>query len=403
VNGGAYTPTSMNETSPNHYDVTLPASACFDELHWYVSTSTTAGTAVNPTNAPASFYTATVYTGLAFLFDDDFELDNGWTTSVNGATTGAWERGVPVNDTTWPYGPIADADGSGQCYVTMNQPGNTDVDNGSVTLTSPNFNLNGGGDISYAYYLYLTDESGADRLLVEIDSNGGAGPWTTIATHTTSGANSWRTNTITSSTLSGLGVTFTSTMKIRFTANDADPQSINEAGVDAVHVSRKQCSSGVGTSTCEGDGRFIPCPCANNGSTGNGCDNSIATGGARLSAAGTASPDTVVFTVLGEKPTALTVFFQADTSIAIAHYGDGIRCFGGTTKRLYIKSASGGQAIAPAGAEPSVTARSAALGDPIAPGSSRYYFTAYRDPAPGFCPSPTGGTFNSSNGISILW
>ena len=84
-------------------------------------------------------------------------------------------------------------------------------------------------------------------------------------------------------------------------------------------------------------------------------------------------------------------------------YGDGLRCVGGALKRLYSRSASGGAAQAPQGGDPSITARSAALGDPIAPGSSRYYMTYYRDANPGFCPNPPGNTFNASNSLSILW
>ena len=401
LNGGPFALGSMSQTSANHYDITLPASACLDRLAWYVSTQTTLGMATNPSNAPATTYAAPVYTALDTRFDDDFETDLGWVPSSPGASTGFWDRGVPVSDP--PYGPTSDADGSGRCWVTWNAPGESDVDNGSVVLTSPVLDLRGGADISYSYYLYLTDESGSDRLLVELSSNGDAGPWTTIATHTTSGGNNWRRNTITASNLASLGVAFTATTKIRFTANDANPQGIVEAGVDAVQVQKIFCEEGPGTLLCAGDGSSIACPCANNGNTTNGCDNSIATGGAHLSTSGTTNPDTVVLTVLGERPTALTVFFQGNASVSPVHYGDGLRCVGGTLKRLYSKNASAGQAVAPTGSELSVTAQSAALGDPIAPGSTRHYFCAYRDPSPSFCPSPTGSTFNSSNALSIVW
>ena len=154
---------------------------------------------------------------------------------------------------------------------------------------------------------------------------------------------------------------------------------------------------------CPGDGTGIPCPCSNNGAPGHGCDNSFATGGAHLTGAGTTSPDTVVLTSTGEKPTALSVFFQGTASMGPVNYGDGLRCVGGTLKRLYSKNAVGGQVVAPQGAEPSITARSAALGDPITPGTTRFYMVTYRDPDPSFCPDPTGSTFNASNAVSILW
>jgi hypothetical protein len=46
---------------------------------------------------------------------------------------------------------------------------------------------------------------------------------------------------------------------------------------------------------------------------------------------------------------------------------------------------------APEGAEPSVSSRSAALGDPISQGATRAYQVYYRDPDPNFCQVPTGG------------
>jgi hypothetical protein len=84
-------------------------------------------------------------------------------------------------------------------------------------------------------------------------------------------------------------------------------------------------------------------------------------------------------------------------------FGDGLRCVGGSLKRLYSKPASGGVVYAPHPGDPSITARSAALGDPISSGATRYYMTYYRDPSATFCPNPPGGTFNGSNAVSIVW
>jgi hypothetical protein len=72
---------------------------------------------------------------------------------------------------------------------------------------------------------------------------------------------------------------------------------------------------------------------------------------------------------------------------------------------LYKKSAVSGTVSAPTSGEPSIIARSAPLGDPIAPGSLRYYQTYYRDPNPNtpYCVAPFGSTFNSTNGMRIVW
>lgn len=401
INGGGFSSIAMNQTSANHYNATLPAGACFDSYRYYVGTGTNQGSAVDPQNAPASFFAADVFTSTTVRLDDDFETNQGWTTSVAGATTGAWERGVPVNGGGSSYDPSSDGDGSGSCYLTENVDANSDVDNGSVTLTSPNFDMTGGADVRYLYYLTLTNEDGADRLLVEMNSSGGAGAWTTVATHTTSGGNNWRTNTIASATITGLGLSLTAAMKIRFTANDGGTQSIAEAGVDGVLVSRLECDDGaIGLQYCFGDGSGSFCPCFNQGQSGNGCDNGQGTGGAHLQAAGTISPDTVVLTSSNELPSALTIFLQGSASILPVNYGNGLRCVGGTLKRLFHHNAVGGTVSAPQGADPSITARSAAMNHPILPGQTKYYMTYYRDPNPNFC---TGLGFNSSNAVAIVW
>jgi hypothetical protein len=400
INGGGFVPIAMNETSANQYNATLPAGSCFDNYQYYVSTSTTSGTSVNPAGAPAVNFSASVYTSTVVAFDDNFEANLGWTTSVQGASTGAWERGIPVNDPAWAYDPTTDGDGSSRCYLTMNQLGNTDVDGGSVTLISPSFDMTGGADLRYYYYLFLTIEDGVDRLLVEMSDNGGAS-WSTVAIHTTSGGTSWRTNTISSAQISGAGLAFTANMRVRYTANDSGTASIVEGGVDGVRVSKLLCDDGsIGTSFCPADGSGGICPCLNHGGFTSGCQNSASTGGASLTAVGTVSPDTVVLTSTGELPSALTIFLQGDQAIFPVTYGDGLRCVGGTLKRLFSHNAVAGTVSAPQGGDLSITARSAALNAPITPGQTRYYMTYYRDPNAGFC---APHTFNGSNALSITW
>jgi Tol biopolymer transport system component len=159
------------------------------------------------------------------------------------------------------------------------------------------------------------------------------------------------------------------------------------------------------TSFCAGDGSGTPCPCGNSGTTPRGCQNSSSTGGALLGASGHASlgQDTLRLSLYGARPTALSVFVQGDAAIAAVTYGDGLRCVGGSLKRLYVKSAQSGMAFAPRVADPSISVRSTALGDPITAGQTRDYFVYYRDPAPTFCPDPPGNTWNDSNALSAVW
>ena len=156
---------------------------------------------------------------------------------------------------------------------------------------------------------------------------------------------------------------------------------------------------------CFGDGTGAACPCANSGAPGHGCENSSTTGGAHLGASGAASlaADSVVLTSSGEKPTATSVLLSGTTIVNSLHYGDGLRCVGGTLKRLYTHNAVGGVVTFPQGADLHVSAQSAASGDVILLGSSRIYQVYYRDPSATFCPTPAGSTFNISNAIAIAW
>lgn len=162
-------------------------------------------------------------------------------------------------------------------------------------------------------------------------------------------------------------------------------------------------------STCEpGSTGIIACPCANPPSgAGRGCDNSSATGGAQLSASGVAylSSDSLVFTTSGEKPTALSILLQGDgIVVGGVAFGQGVRCGGGSLKRLYSKNASGGSITAPdSGAgDPSVSVRSAALGTVILAGRTYAYLVYYRDPIVlGGC-NPAS-TFNATQTGVVSW
>jgi Peptidase family M28/Dockerin type I domain len=240
INGGPYTTVSMTEETSHYYEAVIPAFDCDSIITYYFSANEIEnGTFYDPD--PSTPYRAVSATDHIIAIDDDFQTDQSWTTEVVGASSGQWQRGVPVDDDGWDYDPATDGDGSGMCYLTQNQTGNTDVDGGSVRLISPVIDMSNGGDIEYDYFLNLTDDDGTDKLLVEINNNGGVGTWSVITNHNTNGALNWRHHTISEAEILAAGVTFTSNMKVRFTANDGDPQSIVEAGVDGFNVSAFEC------------------------------------------------------------------------------------------------------------------------------------------------------------------
>jgi hypothetical protein len=243
--GGAFAGTPLSPIGNEQFSADLPRTSCGDMPEYYIEATGDGGGSITlPGGAPGNVLTFEVGE-LEVAFADNFEQDLGWTTEILGATAGFWERGVPVNDPNWDYDPVSDSDGSGQCFLTQNALGNTDVDNGAVRLTSPTIDMSADGvTISYDYYLFLTNQNGDDRLLVEANNNNGAGSWTTVALHASHGGLAWRNHQLTEADLTAAGVPPTATMRLRFTANDGGTQSIVESGLDAVSVSGVICQGG---------------------------------------------------------------------------------------------------------------------------------------------------------------
>jgi len=165
-----------------------------------------------------------------------------------------------------------------------------------------------------------------------------------------------------------------------------------------------ECETGPGFPYCFGDGTGpVPCPCNNTGAPGRGCATSV-TSGALLEATGTTSPDTLVMTSSGELPHAFSIMLQAPLDFANpVVFGDGLRCVGGAFKRLYSINAVAGVAVFPPTGALSISAQSAAKGDPIPPGATRRYQVYFRDPDPVFCPTPIGNGFNVGNALRVVW
>jgi hypothetical protein len=154
---------------------------------------------------------------------------------------------------------------------------------------------------------------------------------------------------------------------------------------------------------CFGDGSGLACPCANNGQTGHGCANSASTAGAQLTTTGSPNPDTLVLVATGMTPRT-SALFQQNIGIGNAvTYGDGVRCTIGPVRKLAARRTASGSASYPGPGDPSISARSAQLGDPLHAGSVRYYSVVYRDPSVSFCQTPIGGLFNLTNVIRVAW
>jgi hypothetical protein len=176
IDSGAIETVSMDRLAANQYEATLPGLPCGSEIRFYVSAEElTRGTYYDPD--PAQPRLAFPVTGGLTLFADNFETDRGW--SVSGdAPRGVWERGVPADGDRGD--PPSDYDGSGSCFLTDNEAGDSDVDEGTTVLESPVFDLEGlYGQVRYARW-YSNDyghDPHTDVFLVSISNDSGQN-WT---------------------------------------------------------------------------------------------------------------------------------------------------------------------------------------------------------------------------------
>jgi hypothetical protein len=243
---GSFGETLLTDLGDGRFEGLLPAAPCGEVVQYYFEVWTT-DTVVHraPDGAPDALHEATAYE-ITQAFADDFETDQGWTVTNDGITDGAWERGVPVGDGS-AGDPTMDADGSGQCYLTDNTAGNSDVDGGTTTLTSPVMDATGPGAV-IAYYRWYSNNNvgspGNDVFVVEVSDNGGA-DWVELETVGPSGPDvhgGWRHREFLVADIAG--VVNSDQFRIRFNASDLGGVSFVEAGVDGVELVTISCPPG---------------------------------------------------------------------------------------------------------------------------------------------------------------
>jgi len=216
----------MNEISPNVYDAVFPSFPCGTFVDYYFSAATTGGVRVpDQLDNPINTFRSAVATSVNVIASLDFETAVGWTVENISLTSGAWERGIPAGNGTLGD-PTTDYDGSGQCWLTGNAAGQSDVDGGPTRLRSPTYNLSGTSNVFVSYGRWFTNlPVDVDRLSVQISNNGGLGYTTFESIESTTG---WNLSRFKVSDL----IPLTAQMRFRFSVQDTGNNSRAEAAVD---------------------------------------------------------------------------------------------------------------------------------------------------------------------------
>jgi choice-of-anchor B domain-containing protein len=256
--GAGYTAVPMVDNGGGSFTALFPSIPCTTEVSWYLEAQDSAGkTWRNPQGAPINAHKSLAAKGLNVIADHDMESGQGWTGGAAGdtASTGLWVRVDPRGTAAQPEDDHSDP--GTQCWVTGQgsvggSVGENDVDGGKTTLLSATYDLSPYADPMVSYWRWYSNTAGAspnaDVFRVGISADGG-GNWSTVETVGPTGletSGGWVQHTFRVADL----VTPTSTVKLRFIAEDAGSGSIVEAAVDDLLVFEAICDGGPGSSYC---------------------------------------------------------------------------------------------------------------------------------------------------------
>lgn len=236
----------MVANGPQSWASALPAAVCGQQFQLYFALSDThcgeQTWPVDGANAPL----LVAVEQLELFWSTDFEHgDEGWSAVDLGASTGDWERAIPLGpDPNWPFAPVAAASGQ-WCWVTDNSPAHVDVDGGAAGLQSPPMDLpEGPFAFSYSAYLGISTPGPGDHLSVWVMGPGSGGEWVQVAIHHQPAlhASDWRRYTVTAEHLSSLGLSGGPQLRLRFVGRDSSPPSVVELGLDDVRIWAQACS-----------------------------------------------------------------------------------------------------------------------------------------------------------------
>jgi hypothetical protein len=221
------------------YSAALPAAPCGEQIQFYIQAASAGGEVVTlpAEGAAAPFSIAALNT--AVTFDDTVETNLGWTLGVAGdtATTGQWVRGNPNGTSAQPEDDHTPDPGV-TCFFTGQgtaggADGQADVDGGRTTLLSPVLDLSS-GDATISYWRWYSNGLGgapnADVFAVDVSADNGQS-WIRAETVGPGGPETqpgWFYHEFRVSSF----VKVSSTVRVRFIAEDAGQGSLIEAAID---------------------------------------------------------------------------------------------------------------------------------------------------------------------------
>jgi subtilisin family serine protease len=239
VEPGPWSPVPLAPLSGDRHEAQLPPQVAGTRVDYYFRAVDAAGNASSdPPGAPGDWHELPLY---PVYFADDAETDRGWVLFQQGdATNGRWVRFDPYG-TRWQGMQIEPADDhtpetGTMCFITgqgnpSGNAGQSDVDNGCVTLTSPTFSLTGATQPTLHYWRWFAMGGPPDASFeVKISNNNGA-TWTVLEALNTM-SNSWTEVVVDVAPV----ILPTSQMKLRFIACDTGSETLVEGGVDDVWI-----------------------------------------------------------------------------------------------------------------------------------------------------------------------
>lgn len=296
------------------YRADLPPAAVGQDVRWFLGARSTSGALwTSPPEAPFTNWWAVGGDGALTLFEDDCEVDSGWTvgSSIDTANQGVWVLGDPeVSDSS----PGDDhTPGGTNCWHTG---ANTSL-SGKTTLTSPRLDLTGVESPVVEFWYWFSDGSNifynpVDKLFVRLSVDDGA-TWNQVealrANDPQEGA--WRRYSF---ALGDVAET-SDAVRLSFRAQDLQVNDMIEAAIDDVRVWQPYGGCDW-SSACE-------------------TSPNSAGSGATLSASGSASlaANDLVLRADGAPPGEFGLFFYGPDSNDGA-LGDGVLCIGGGLHRL---------------------------------------------------------------------